>query len=53
MVSRAQTETAQMPQPNVTSKILEKSVANENMSIEQIGRVANRVAANHVFNDYI
>lgn len=41
-----------MPQPNVTSKLLEKSVNNDITPIEHIGRVANQVAANYVFTDY-
>ena len=42
-----------MNQLNVTSKIIEKSVANDITALEHIGQVANQVAANYVFADYI
>jgi integrase len=42
-----------MNQLNVTSQIVDKTVANEISVLEQIGQVANQVAASHVFADYI
>ena len=42
-----------MNQLNVTSKIVDKSVANDITPLEHIGQVANQVAANYVFADYI
>ena len=42
-----------MNQLNITSQIVDRPAANEITVLEQIGQVANQVAAGHVFDDYI